>query len=386
MITSCVSDSSTIEFEDTSFQDEVTLRHIKDLSFPIDSVTSNSIRSIKYFYGESKEKIYVLNSLINAIEIFDIDTEAWEDRIELSVEGPQGVGEASYLVPVSEDSLMVFSKSQRLSIVNGKGEVIRRYQPCYDRNTGVGSFLLAMVQISPVKVRNRVFFIATNAYDPFERKSSRNNMGVEKNIASLDLITGECTYQYAYPESYKEATGLWAGHYYDVKYHDYNPLLEKFVISLPADEAIYLTDYNSIGERHYAGSKFFDKIQPFYKQKTLETIPRNKMKKDFAINGSYQNVRYDTYRDLYYRVAELPYNESGYESNAEAFSGIKEWTLIILDKNFKKVGEVQMPGVELLAGSFLITKDGLLIYQYEKNKNDENHINYALYEVQEANN
>lgn len=364
---------------DKNFLDSLSLKPVSNIALPIDSLTSNSIRSIKYLDTDSE--IYLLNSLTNTIEIFDLNKRLWKKRIQMDIEGPDGIGSASYIIPISQDSLLVFSKAQQLSIINGEGRLIKKYSPCYNRQTGEGSYLLAIVEITPIKVKNDVFFIATNAYDPYEKKSRFNNMNLEKNIAQLNLLTGECSYSFAYPDTYAQANGLWSSQYYDVKYHDYISEYGKFIISLPADENIYLTDYESNTKKYYAGSKLFDKIDPFYSKETLMAVPDELISKDFAINPSYQNIRYDKYRKLIYRVAELPYEEVQYEQTPQAFSGIKKWSLIILDENFQKKGEVEMPGLDLLAGSFLITEEGLLIYDYSKNQEDEDHINYVLYEI-----
>ena len=380
IVFSC-SQPNEIQKVERIFKDSLSLKRIGNVALPIDSLTSNSKRSIKYLSRDSVRGIYLLNQLMNTIEIFNLDAKSWKKRIQLHIDGPNGIGQATYMVPVSKDSLLVFSNRQQLSIINGEGKLLKKYAPCYDRQTGEGAYLLAMVEITPIKIGNDVFFVATNAYDPYEKKSRVNNMKTEKNIAKLNLLTGQCSYSFAYPETYSKAGGLWSGQYYDIKYHDYIPEYKRFIISLPADENIYLTDYESTIEKYYAGSKFFNQIEPFYSANTLMKIPDEKLQKDFAINPSYQNIRYDKYRKLVYRVAELPYLEHEYEKSPQAFSGIKKWSLIILDENLKKIGEVQMPGLDLLAGSFLITEEGLLIYDYSKNQEDEDNINYALYEI-----
>jgi|GEM_PF-4173867 len=377
VIYSCKSDNDYLHV----FENKVEFNLDRKVKFPLDSLTSSSKRSIKYLMSdEGKEFLYSLNQNINAIEIFDIEFQKWVRRIRLPVQGPNGVGALSYILPINKDSLITLSSAQQLSIITSQGKVLDRFGPFFNRETGEGAYVLALGEVSPIYRQGKVYFFTTAGYDTYIDESTSNNLSNEKNLMILDLKSRKVEYRMKFPETYLNSNGLWGDHYYAVKYHDFNPTTGDFVLSLPADQNVYVTDYNEQYKPVYAGSEHFDQIAPFYKWKNLSRLSSEDEAKDFALNPSYQNIKYDRFRDVFYRVVELPYTEEELETSSDAFIGIKRWSLVTLDSNFTKIGEKKMPE-NLLAGSFLIIKEGLLIYDYIENKNDEDNLNYSLFEV-----
>ena len=69
---------------------------------------------------------------------------------------------------------------------------------------------------------------------------------------------------------------------------------------------------------------------------------------------------YDKYRDVYYRIAEFPYE---FKSNESPFDDPKgrEFSIIIFDKDFNIIGETKFPGNKYLYKMSFVGRDGLYI-------------------------
>lgn len=355
----------------------------KEVRLKIDSLTSNSSRSIKYVDVGGKEYLYQLNKVNNSIEIFNLREGEWVSRLTLDTDGPDGVGNVSYMLPISSDSILVLSDLQRLYLVDSLGKVLNKYGPFYDRNTQIGYYLLAVSEVSPVYADGKVYFATTNGYDVYQPPSITNSLSSQENILELDLETKEYRALSGYPSHLEEATGLYPDHYYTVRYIEHVKNFNDssfFVLSYPSSETIIVTDFRTYEREVYAGSSALGNVKPLYNAKDLRKLSSEEEAKDLATTHSYQNIRYDRFRGLFYRVVELPYTDLEYMRSKDATMGIKKWGMIILDTEFNVIGEVIMNS-ELLAGAFLIVKEGILIYNFEKNTSSEDSLVYDLYQI-----
>ena len=102
-------------------------------------------------------------------------------------------------------------------------------------------------------------------------------------------------------------------------------------------------------------SKYIDKI------KFLDDYG-NLTHNDICENPNYGNLLYDQYRDIYYRIAypatEIDKNIKGIELKQY---GRKNFSIIILDKDFNIIGETLFPDYTYNSTLMFIHEDGLYI-------------------------
>ena len=69
---------------------------------------------------------------------------------------------------------------------------------------------------------------------------------------------------------------------------------------------------------------------------------------------------YDKYRDVYYRIAEFPYE---FKQNESLFGTPKarEFSIIIFDKDLNIIGETKFPGNKYFYKMSFVGRDGLYI-------------------------
>ena len=71
---------------------------------------------------------------------------------------------------------------------------------------------------------------------------------------------------------------------------------------------------------------------------------------------------YDKYRDVYYRFAEMPCELAKDEDPYSEFTPkAREFSVIILDKDFRIIGETKFPGNKYFIRMSFVGRDGLYI-------------------------
>lgn len=101
-------------------------------------------------------------------------------------------------------------------------------------------------------------------------------------------------------------------------------------------------------------SKYFDKVQL---PDELTASPE-----DFCVNAWYNNLLYDPYREVYYRIAYPPSTlDKGVRPMELVQFGRKNFSIIILDKDFRILGETLFPDNTYNPTIMLVRPEGLYI-------------------------
>lgn len=168
----------------------------------------------------------------------------------------------------------------------------------------------------------------------------------------LDFENNKETYIIPYPKVYQMAN--WGGSMYRLGCTCFNTLQKLFLFSFPASHYLYVYDMKkNVTESFYAGSKFVKGISS-YSNNIDEPFDDNESIRHYISNSSYGAIVYDKYRNLYYRVVEMPQKDGNDE-----FKNLKQLSIIILDESFNIVGETSF--AEPYGSTILVTPDGLLI-------------------------
>ncbi len=93
-----------------------------------------------------------------------------------------------------------------------------------------------------------------------------------------------------------------------------------------------------------------------------------------AFTGAYEAIKYDPYRQMYYRFAFLPVEDPA--TQPTVLHG--KIAIIILDNNFQKVGEYVLPNGYNHLMSF-VGKAGLHIASRTKYSQDENFLTFDIF-------
>lgn len=180
-------------------------------------------------------------------------------------------------------------------------------------------------------------------------EKENDNPALRTICAAIDLPTGKASYHVPYPKPYWQHN--WGGSHLRTPYATYNGQTKKLILSLPADHNIQLVDSNWQVKDIYAGTR---------KDLCITSMPLSRGDKrlldaEFTLRyyagiPSYRNIIYDHYHDRYYRILELPFREKSDNSKAAS--------LIVFDKDFKYLGEAELP-YGIVLDNFFVTAGGL---------------------------
>ena len=353
----------------------------KKITLPIDERTYFLSKSIFQFEEDGKEYLHFENSQKGMYEIvtFDLEKQDVHRRLPIQPEGPNGIpamfGSKPY--PDSENYLIFQGMAFRITQMDGEGNVIRNYQL-----KSPGRFvrvMLASFCYFPSFVRDSVLY-----FDQPVASRKKRNLDNYPLFAGLDLRTGELGFAPLYfPTTFDgDYSHIRSGDRFS---YDYNYKEDRLVCSFLESDSIMVTDDLSNVKWYNAKSRFLDNKTPYLNDT------------DVSVNGiirrmeasKYWHVMYDKYRDVYYRFAEMPCELAKDEDPYDEFTPkAREFTVIILDKDFRIIGETKFPGNKYFYKMSFVSRDGLYISENNpaNPEFDEDKLVFACFKLENTNN
>jgi hypothetical protein len=347
-----------------------TLEEEKDISFPLDAETPQSLSSIQIFENDSCRYFTFLNEFNNSVYFYDYDSQEIVNQIKFQKEGPHGTSRKVLGHYVSSmDSIFLFSYvTKYLYLFNSNSELIdkyhtqpvrKRYLPASFPNNGTSMFLY----------NNKMYLIGHIGGEYVDEDSLNRPIVTVQNLLDKNV-----SYKMGYPSSYRE--GNWGGAQFRRCKWDFNPKKNRFIFSFPNDHYIYTSDLQTNTEKHYAGSKFSGNIKSLDVPKGgRKNKPRRR--RLFATNPTYLSVVYDPFRDVYYRFAQQALKEYNDETDNCFY---KPFSIIIMDNAFNIIGEKKM-NLDKYSQSpycYFVTREGLNLC-HESDNEDE--IKFTIFKL-----
>ncbi|GAB4111808.1 MAG: DUF4221 domain-containing protein [Thermoflexibacter sp.] len=350
---------------------------------PVDSLTSFTANDLQYVKVGEKEYVVLLNKRINAIQIYSWQSKEMLKRIYLEKEGPNGVGEATYMFVHSLDSIFVLtSYLYKVSLVNAEGKLQQKYSLLnktvkFDESKGYAPKVsendyagLPLGGVNAMFVANNELYMGcVPSINPFIKEHyERGLLGLKVN-----LVTKQIVYFMPFPQIYRDKM------FFPLSYLNtasaYNQTKNTLVYSFPCDAKIYEMDLNTNKIVSYlANSTYFKEIEIF-STNPAEDPNRAEKEFDFVISHAhFERIRYDPYRKIYYRNILLPNNKKRDRNDWHPFV-ISNY--VILDENFKKLGETQL--LEHVGTSYYFTnKEGVFLQGLSRNEDEICFYRYEL--------
>jgi len=336
----------------------------KKIGFNIDSNTIAESRSLFSFAttGDTQYLAY-LNEYTNTILFYNVKTQMLEHRIEFTKEGPNSTGRIFGFRVLNKDSIFVSTfNGNTIYLVNSKGKILRNIS--YKKSSKNEPLVFS---------ESWSFFYSPMIYKDKKLYLTQTPIFSDKICAEIDLST----------DSIKLLP----------MYHpDFNKLdLEKnifcrdfdgvnFLYSFLYKPNIYITQDHITFYEKLASSKLINKIT----LKTFQNRPSfEEGTKAFIETPHYRSIVYDPYRSVYYRFA-YPGVEISKKDNLKILAKyFKNFSIIILDKDFIKIGEYFTPDNIYNIKMFFISKEGLyLSSNHILNPDyDENKVSFELFKL-----
>ena len=360
---------------------DIGLVEAKKITLPIDEKTYFLSKSIFQFEEDGKEYLHFENSRKGMYEIvtFDLDKQDVHHRLPIQPEGPNGIpamyGSKPY--PDSKNYLIFQGMAFRISQMDGNGNVIRNYQL-----KSPGRFvrvILSTFCYFPSFVRDSVLY-----FDQPVASRKKRNLDNYPLFAGLDLRTGELGFAPLYfPTTFKgDYSHITSG---DRFTYDYNYKEDRLVCSFIESDSIMVTDDLSNVKWYNAKSLFLNSMTPYLND--MEEDVNDIIRYEEA--PKYWHLMYDKYRDVYYRFAEMPCELAKDEDPYDEFTPkAREFTVIILDKDFRIIGETKFPGNKYFYKMSFVGRDGLYISENNpaNPEFDEDKLVFACFKLENTKN
>ena len=345
----------------------------KTLSFPLDYETRNLIISLFPFTdSEGKEYLTFQNERKNAILFYEMNSGKFLYKIEPALEGPDGIGRlfGYHIQDLNTIYLTTLIKSEVI-LIDSAAHVKERIN---FRTDSAGLLINTANSTSsnyrPIVIMDNKLFLA-----------ARNNRFAKRHPVSftIDLQTKELDFlPFEYPvfpvSSDKSKEG-------SIEYYlsrDFDGL--NFVYSFHYDENIYV-----VSPDHQSFRKIPVKSRYVRKVEFSELMTSGDEMKNFIETSNYGNLYFDRYRDVYYRVA-YPKNTVDAKDNFIELAnyGRKVFSIMILDRDFRILGETLFPEYIYNPTVMFIREDGLYISSsHIKNPNyDDDWLTFDCFQLQ----
>ena len=355
------------------------------ITLPIDENTYYLSRSMFHFEENGKEYLHFEHTEKRQYEliVFDLTEKAVSKRIPMTREGPNGIlGVCGSRPYNSLNSFMLFQHNVgQLSLINDLGEILRKYQTWHPKGQFVYTEISSFIHW-PSFVKDSIVYFHQMGIHPKMKKADWGKLNL---FGSLDLRNGKFEWTpLFYPSSLfncdvKEPAG---GYFFS---YDYNYKENRLVCAFLESDSLMVTDDLKNVKWYNGKSRYLNKMTPHI----AEASEGIKYLKENIEGAAYHNIMYDKYRDVYYRIAELPckLGEGEYPVGAIPPKA-REFSVIIFNKDFRIIGETKFPGNKYFYKMSFIGRDGLYISENnEANPEfDENKLVFACFGLQDLKN
>jgi hypothetical protein len=368
-----------VQNESRQSSDSVTFKTGEVLSFLLDSITSPaSITYCQYFIPHGKKpQLTFLNGETRTIYYYDFATQKNVKRITLTDYDYNYTDKIQGYHLINEDSLFVYNYLNAslscLSLTHGKRLKKSLYDVSRPFQTRVFPFCTTAAPLVYDKAEQKIVMTGVRADE-----GGTFSMDKQRNVVSIfNQASGALEYTLPYPEHYWGKNWGGAGGFRPV-FSSYNAREHLMIVSFMADHYLTLFDVRDHTQRRvYAGSKYIGDIasmsySPYY----YELTDKNAILEYYCKSPSYTTVIFDSYRQLYYRIAELPLEN--FELTSAKKTNRPE-SLIVLNQRFEKIGEFRLPVGVLDTESFIVTEKGLYFKMLENMEPDW--LRFQLFEL-----
>ena len=345
---------SCCEYKNTNGRkgtNEYSMELSQEKSFFLDSTTS---QEVKYMQLLGDTSLAIFNPPMNNICFFDWATGKERMKINLHKEGPHAVKGIVGFYFQSKDSVWLYDYWRKeLYLADFEGNIKER-RSLKD--------LLYPIAKQPYSV-----YPYPQTSTPFKKVDNKFILSGMDGIISdasdgvlpaatvlYDWNTNKLETKNPYPSVYDNKDKMSAWHAFAYKQVPYT-LNDKreMVFSFPASDSIvvYSIDKDSYSS-FFAGYSEETHIKPHVSTSEIDSH------RNYLEQYQYSSILYDSYRNLYYRLVVLP--KMDYDLNDPATQQ-KDLAVIILNKNFEKVGEYQLEHERYYYGHSFVVPDGLCI-------------------------
>ena len=308
-----------------------------------------------------------INRYNNSIYFYDYSTCTFIKKVLINKKGPDAILIMTGYFIQSIDSIYLYDKAlTQIALTNDNGKVLKRISlrgKTADKNWFIDYPQYVPQTVTPfVKINDELLF-------PGQHMGTIPKAMIEKFkfTARINLKSHQVNFSYLYPKELYGSNYNWEGRLFTEVFEDFNPENNKLIFSFPVSHDLYIADFkNEEFTKVYAGSNIAGTIH------SMSSDPKQTTDKmtltHFIQQDTYAAVKYDRYRNIYYRVLLNAIPDATVQTSWRE----KPVTIIVMDKDFKYLGEstIGKGDKEWCWQNFFVTREGLNIEYIEKDSED----------------
>lgn len=314
----------------------------------------------------AEQHVYVgYNHFDHSLQFIDLNKKVTKHTIKLEAEGPNGINTVGELF-VTNDKIYLKSTPEWI-IMDHKGQILERInftdlsqelENKYIIDGGITMSYLEKKELSSDHTSIYLKLFPTNAevngQEIYEHPLFCKLNFYEKSIKIDPYLP--------YPEVFRK--GYKFGILDKPSIEDFN---DRLIYSFPNHSNIYIYHLkDSSISTHEVVSKKIKSVIEVNQHGSMRDILKNSF-----LSDRYHPVKYDPFKDIYYRVIRVKNNTQD----------INEYFLQIIDKQFTIITEIKLPVEEVYKNKFEITADGVF-FQLMSSKTNLPDFSYLLINVQ----
>ncbi len=355
---------------------DVELVASKEVSFVLNNEASLKTSFIQAISVEGKDSMLMyLNDQKPAIYFYDLADQSLVKELSLEKEGPNAVGTPNGLYFHNMDSIYVISSSYyKVTLVNSRGEALKSYRLINGSKPNESTGMLRPFTIAPPYVIDeKMYFNVAPDRDVYDESYFDGKVNLV-----LDLNSEEFNYYNHFPREFQEGVwGVAAVNFSSAYNHSSNKVVYSFSIS----DSLYVQKTGTSSLKSYVAKthKLDSKQEPM-------ANPDNQHDLQYALNATYYDgIIFDSYRNVYYRFVRQPLElEKNVKHNFYDFHR-KPISVIILDSDFKKIGETHLEDDIYQSFMYFVTPQGLFVSKGNPNNPNlkENEAAFTCFKLQD---
>lgn len=360
-VCSCSKDTASSTFFGND--DNVTLLLSGNIKIKIDNQTS--YKSIMMSVWNDSILTYE-NRQKNCIQFYHINKQSYISKLCFDVKGPDGTGNIVGHYIQNMDSIYINGDHTReIVLVNQDKKVLQGFRLSSDFGTPAGVTFFPME-----KINNKLYFPSLPDYNLY----SEMTVGQEMEIA-YDLNTKSHSEHFHFPEEYEG--------FHNTYYITYSRTINDagdFVYSFPMCHHLYVKDKNGRISKMLAESKYALGVTIRKNTAFADNIDETKA---YIEGYAYRFIIFDKYRKVYYRFVHHPMEYIDPSNGLARRLEDKPESIIILDENFNKIGEYELPVGKYLTENYFVNSEGLWISNNHPDNPDldENFLSFTLFKL-----
>jgi hypothetical protein len=324
----------------------------QQLTFPLDSNTANRTDFLSLYTDPGGQEYLAYasqNKQENRILFYALANQKLAQTLTLATQGPDGVGKMSGFYVRDLDNVYVASRNALFIALVGRDGRIKQKFLYKKTDSGEATFP------AHVHLNKPLFFMGGRLLLPVLPDDNwtymtQADLDQKRICLAIDTASKSVAYlPFTFPKDYWQAGKLdllhshvWAG--------------DQFVYAFLGDHHLYTTPDHQQVTKHLAQSQFIDRLAVHPKDMDMDRYLRH-----MAENSFYGPLLHDPYRKVFYRFVHLGDEVQKGEDLAKRGKFPPLVSIMVLDGDFKVLGEVKLPRRRFATTNAFVARAGLYL-------------------------